>query len=70
MEMFIYGFIAIKSSFQVSNLNGEILGHAVGYFALLITILFLPIQLIRITFFTKKETLEKIDFEEMWGSLY
>ena len=51
-EMLIYGFIAIQSSFQFSILNGEILGYSVGYFAILITILFLPVQLIRITFFT------------------
>jgi hypothetical protein len=68
MELYIYGYISISSQF--SFLSGDMIGIIIGFFSLLLSIVFLPFSLLKIIFFTNKQTLHFERNIETWGSLY
>jgi hypothetical protein len=53
--LYIYGFISISS--PISFLSGDLIGLLIGLLSVLLTIIFLPLSLIKLIFFTVKETL-------------
>ncbi len=68
MELCIYGYISISSQF--SYLTGDLIGLMIGLFSILLSTIFLPFSLVKIIFFTVKETLHFDINKETWGSLY